>query len=219
MFALKSKGDARVCVSCAIFSRLPKKKKKRSFVFFVVFFSFFFFLSVPFFFQQDLVLFFSLFTIVLLVNNLIMSSHSWVQHSYKPGQLFRPDVNNSVLLLVDHQTGLNSLARDFESTEFKNAVLFLAEAAKEAQIPVIVTTSFETGPNGPAWPELVELFPVGTKGVTYIRRPGNINAWDDDAFTAAIKATGVKQLIIAGFRVFGISKFFFFSFFLFLKAL
>ena len=32
----------------------------------------------------------------------------------------------------------------------------------------------------------------------YIPRPGQINAWDNEDFVKAIKATGRKQLIIAG---------------------
>ncbi|MGK3371414.1 isochorismatase family protein [Citrobacter youngae] len=56
------------------------------------------------------------------------------------------------------------------------------------------STSFETGPNGPLVPELKELFP----DAPYIARPGQINAWDNEDFVNAIKATGKKQLIIAG---------------------
>jgi nicotinamidase-related amidase len=43
-------------------------------------------------------------------------------------------------------------------------------------------------------PELKELFP----DAPYIARPGQINAWDNEDFVKAIKATGKKQLIIAG---------------------
>jgi nicotinamidase-related amidase len=43
-------------------------------------------------------------------------------------------------------------------------------------------------------PELKSLFP----DAPYIARPGQINAWDNEDFVKAIKATGRKQLIIAG---------------------
>ncbi|STM58995.1 protein YcaC [Escherichia coli] len=59
---------------------------------------------------------------------------------------------------------------------------------------LILTTSFETGPNGPLVPELKAQFP----DAPYIARPGNINAWDNEDFVKAVKATGKKQLIIAG---------------------
>jgi len=106
----------------------------------------------------------------------------------------RLDKNNAAVLLVDHQTGLLSLVRDIDPDKFKNNVLALADAAKYFNLPTILTTSFENGPNGPLVPELKEMFP----NAPYIARPGQINAWDNEDFVKAIKATGKKQLIIAG---------------------
>ena len=102
--------------------------------------------------------------------------------------------DNAACLLVDHQAGLISLVQDFSPGEFKNNVLAFAASAKYFKLPTILTTSFENGPNGPLVPELKELFP----DAPYIARPGNINAWDNEDFVAAIKKTGRKQLIIAG---------------------
>ncbi len=104
------------------------------------------------------------------------------------------DKNNAVVLLVDHQAGLLSLVRDIDPDKFKNNVLALADLAKFFKLPTILTTSFESGPNGPLMPELKALFP----DAPYIARPGQINAWDNEDFVMAIKATGKKQLIIAG---------------------
>lgn len=106
----------------------------------------------------------------------------------------RLDKNNAAMLLVDHQTGLLSLVRDIDPDKFKNNVLATADLAKYFGLPTILTTSFEEGPNGPLVPELKEIFP----DAPYIARPGQINAWDNEEFLAAVKATGKKQLIIAG---------------------
>ncbi|WKJ90612.1 isochorismate family cysteine hydrolase YcaC [Methylomonas montana] len=106
----------------------------------------------------------------------------------------RLDKNNAAVLLVDHQAGLLSLVRDIEPDKFKNNVLALADLAKYFNLPTILTTSFEDGPNGPLVPELKEIFP----DAPYIARPGQINAWDNEDFVKAVKATGKKQLIIAG---------------------
>lgn len=106
----------------------------------------------------------------------------------------RLDKDNAAVLLVDHQTGLLSLVRDIDPDKFKNNVLALAAAAKYFNLPTILTTSFEQGPNGPLVPELKEMFP----DAPYIARPGQINAWDNEDFVQAVKATGKKQLIIAG---------------------
>jgi len=106
----------------------------------------------------------------------------------------RLDKQNAAVLLVDHQAGLLSLVRDFEPSKFKNNVLALADVAEYFGLPTILTTSFEEGPNGPIVPELRQKFP----DAPFIARPGQINAWDNDEFVDAIKATGKKQLIIAG---------------------
>ncbi|MCH7394594.1 hydrolase [Acinetobacter dispersus] len=106
----------------------------------------------------------------------------------------RLDKDNAAVLLVDHQAGLLSLVRDIDPDKFKNNVLALADAAKYFNLPTILTTSFENGPNGPLVPELKALFP----DAPYIARPGQINAWDNEDFVKAVKATGKKQLIIAG---------------------
>lgn len=104
------------------------------------------------------------------------------------------DKNNAAVLLVDHQTGLINLVQDYTPNEFKNNVLAIANIAKYFKLPTILTTSFEDGPNGPLVPELKDMFP----NTPYVARPGQINAWDNDDFVKAVKATGKKQLIIAG---------------------
>lgn len=106
----------------------------------------------------------------------------------------RLSVDNCVLLFVDHQTGLMQLVRDYAPDEFKNNILALAAIGKLYNLPTILTTSFETGPNGPIVPELKATFPQAP----FIARPGEINAWDNPDFVKAVKATGRKKLIIAG---------------------
>lgn len=102
--------------------------------------------------------------------------------------------DDAAMLLVDHQAGLLSLVRDFHPDAFRNNVLATADLAKYFGLPTILTTSFENGPNGPLMPELRALFP----DAPYIPRPGQINAWDNEDFRKAVKATGRKQLVLAG---------------------
>ncbi|QEZ43525.1 isochorismate family cysteine hydrolase YcaC [Cupriavidus oxalaticus] len=106
----------------------------------------------------------------------------------------RLDKTQAAVLMVDHQAGLLSLVRDIEPDKFKNNVLALADLAKYFKLPTILTTSFEDGPNGPLVPELKQMFPQAP----FIPRPGQINAWDNEDFVAAVRATGKKQLLIAG---------------------
>ncbi len=102
--------------------------------------------------------------------------------------------DDAVLLLVDHQAGLISLVQDFSPDDFKNNIIALADIGKFFELPTILTTSFDEGPNGPIVPELIERFPDSP----FIHRPGQINAWDNEDFVKAVEATGRKQLIIAG---------------------
>lgn len=106
----------------------------------------------------------------------------------------RIDRENCAVLLVDHQSGLINMTRDFNPDQLRNRVIGLADLAKFFNLPVVLTTSFENGPNGPIVPELLERFP----DAPYIARPGQINAWDNEDFVKAVEATGKKQLIIAG---------------------
>lgn len=106
----------------------------------------------------------------------------------------RIDKNNSALLIVDHQVGLFQLATDYTATEYKNNVLAYATLGKIFNLPVVMTTSAEHGPNGPLPREILEMH----KSAPLIKRNGEVNAWDNSDFRAAVKATGKKQLIVAG---------------------
>ncbi len=106
----------------------------------------------------------------------------------------RLDKDQAAVLLVDHQAGLLSLVRDIGPDTFKNNVLAVADIAKYFRLPTVLTTSFEDGPNGPLVPELKQTLP----DAAFIPRPGQINAWDNEDFVKAVKATGRRQLIIAG---------------------
>src|SRR3954466_8620939 len=90
----------------------------------------------------------------------------------------RLSIDDAAVLLIDHQAGLLSLVQDYSPDEFKNNVLALADIARLFKLPTILTTSFETGPNGPIMPELKAMFP----GAPFIPRPGQINAWDNEDF-------------------------------------
>ncbi|KAH8124798.1 hypothetical protein ACSS6W_007562 [Trichoderma asperelloides] len=106
----------------------------------------------------------------------------------------RLDRDDCIFLFVDHQTGLIQLVRDFNPDEFRNNVLALAKVAKYFGAPSILTTSFETGPNGPIVKELPETLPEAP----VIRRPGQINAMDNEEFADLVKKSGKKQVIVSG---------------------
>lgn len=104
------------------------------------------------------------------------------------------DVNDTAMLLIDHQSGLFQTVGDMPMPELRARAAALAKMASLAGIPVITTASVPQGPNGPLIPEIHENAPHAK----YIARKGEINALDNPEFVAAVKATGRKTLIIAG---------------------
>ncbi|KAI1423106.1 Isochorismatase-like protein [Xylaria sp. FL1777] len=106
----------------------------------------------------------------------------------------RLDKSNAALIILDLQEGLFNLARDFDATVYRNAIYAHAELGKVFGLPVVMSTSSETGPNGPLPDEFLELYP----DVTVVKRPGEVNAWDNEDFRNAVKATNKSQLIVAG---------------------
>ncbi|KAF2020358.1 isochorismatase hydrolase-like protein [Aaosphaeria arxii CBS 175.79] len=106
----------------------------------------------------------------------------------------RLDKNNSMLLILDLQVGLYQLARDWDATLFRDNIMAHAELGKIFDLPVVLTTSADQGPNGPLPKEMIEMYP----DAPFIHRQGEVNAWDNKEFRDAIKATGKKQIIVAG---------------------
>lgn len=106
--------------------------------------------------------------------------------------VFDPD--DAAMLLIDHQSGLFQTVGDMPMPELRLRAAALAKMASLCKMPVITTASVPQGPNGPLIPEIHQNAPHAT----YVARRGEINAWDNPEFVAAVKATGRKTLIIAG---------------------
>lgn len=102
--------------------------------------------------------------------------------------------DNCVFAFIDHQTGLMNLVENTTAVTYKNYVVGLGKLAKIHNVPTVFTTSAETGPNGPFIPEVIGMFP----DAPLISRPGQINAWDNADFVAAIQKTGRKKIVMSG---------------------
>ncbi|MGW3149550.1 isochorismatase family protein [Streptomyces sp. NPDC001177] len=109
-------------------------------------------------------------------------------------KLFTPE--ESAVLLIDHQVGTMSWARSAEFEDIKLRALALARAAKALGMPLVLTSSMEDQPQGPLLAEFAEIAPE--EFAARIQRTGAVNAMDDPRFAAAVKATGRRNLIIAG---------------------
>lgn len=68
----------------------------------------------------------------------------------------------------------------------------LVKAGKIFNVPVIYTSVETASFSGYIWPELLAVHPE----VKPIER-SSMNSWEDEAFVAAVKASGRKELIIS----------------------
>jgi nicotinamidase-related amidase len=104
------------------------------------------------------------------------------------------DPKDSIVLLLDHQTGLFQTVKDVPVRDLRANTVVLAKVAAQAKVPIITTASEPAGPNGPLMPELVEA----ATNATYVGRKGEVSAWDNENFRKAVKDSGKKTLIMAG---------------------
>src|SRR5205807_9222172 len=64
------------------------------------------------------------------------------------------DPNDTVILLIDHQTGLLQTVKDVAPRDMRMNAVILAKIAEKARAPIIWTASVPDGPNGPIMQEL-----------------------------------------------------------------
>jgi nicotinamidase-related amidase len=104
--------------------------------------------------------------------------------------LLRPE--DSVLVLIDHQPYQLANLNSHEPHMVINNTAALAKTARAFGVPTILTSVIaERG--GLLFPQITEVFP----GQEVIDRTF-INTWQDPKVVDVVKATGRKQLIIAG---------------------
>jgi nicotinamidase-related amidase len=104
------------------------------------------------------------------------------------------DASDSVILLLDHQSGLFQTVKDISIAELRTNTSMLAKLATLLKIPVITTASEPNGPNGPLMPEIHEFAPHAV----FVPRKGEVSAWDNEDFVKAVRDTGRNTLIMAG---------------------
>ena len=121
------------------------------------------------------------------------SIHDGIEHEPGGGKGLL-DPTDTVLLLLDHQTGLFQVVKDISVAELRANTIMLAKLATLMKLPVITTASEPNGPNGPLMPEIHESAPHAV----FVPRKGEVNAWDNQLFVKTVRETGKKTLIMAG---------------------
>jgi nicotinamidase-related amidase len=104
------------------------------------------------------------------------------------------DPADTVVLLLDHQSGLFQTVKDIPVADLRRNVEMIAKLCTLLKIPVITTASEPAGSNGPLMPEIHQYAPHAV----YVPRKGEVNAWDNEDFVAQVRSTGRKTLVMAG---------------------
>jgi nicotinamidase-related amidase len=100
---------------------------------------------------------------------------------------------NSAVVFIDHQPQMIFGVANIERQQLINNVVLLARGAKEFGVPAVLTAVETESFSGYIWPQLMDVFP----GLQPIERT-SMNSWDSPRFREAVKATGKKNIIIAG---------------------
>jgi nicotinamidase-related amidase len=83
--------------------------------------------------------------------------------------------------------------RNIERQQLTDNVTMLAKRASAFGVPAILTAVETESFSGYMWPQLMDVFP----GMQPIERT-SMNSWDSLKFREAVKATGRKNIFVAG---------------------
>src|ERR1700758_1306443 len=119
--------------------------------------------------------------------------HDGIEHEATGGKGLI-DTTDTLMLLLDHQSGLFQNVKDISVAELRANATALAKLAALFDIPLITTASVPEGPNGPLMPEIHEAAPHAV----HVPRKGEVNAWDNALYVKTVRETGKKTLIMAG---------------------
>lgn len=100
---------------------------------------------------------------------------------------------DSAVVFIDHQPQMTFGVANIDRATLINNVTLLAKAAKEFNVPAVLTAVETESFSGYVWPQLLDVFP----GQQVVER-SSMNSWDDEGFRKAIKATGRKNILLTG---------------------
>ncbi|WP_022721439.1 hydrolase [Rhodopseudomonas sp. B29] len=99
---------------------------------------------------------------------------------------------NAALVIIDYQPVQVSSIQSMDKRSLVANITAVAKTAKLFGLPTVLSTvNVATGRNQPIIHQLAEIFP----DIAPIDRT-SINAWEDDDFVAAVRATGRTKLIM-----------------------
>ena len=101
--------------------------------------------------------------------------------------------HNSAVTFIDFQPQMLFGVSDIDRRQMINNVTMLAKAARQYDVPVVLTAVKTDSLGGQLMPQLTDVFPD--------KRPierSSMNSWDTPAFRKAVQDTGKKNIIMSG---------------------
>ena len=100
---------------------------------------------------------------------------------------------NAALIIIDYQTPQISAIASIDHLTLVSSIVSTARLAKVFALPIVLSTvNVKAGGSPPTIHQLAEVL----AGIEALDRT-TINAWEDEEFVTAVKATGRKKLIMA----------------------
>jgi len=110
----------------------------------------------------------------------------------KPGSTLLNPANHT-LIMIDHQSQMAFATKSIDLASLRNNVALVAKAAKEFEVPTILTTVAEKSFSGPIFDEIKTVFP----GQEAIDRT-TMNTWEDARIAERVNAIGKDKIVLAG---------------------
>ena len=102
---------------------------------------------------------------------------------------------DSLIMLVDHQTGTLGWVKSLPQATVVTACRVLTRLALAYDMPLVLTTTMEAQV-GPTIPDIAELAPDAF--ANRFARGGELDCWDDASLRDGVAALGRKRIVMAG---------------------
>lgn len=97
------------------------------------------------------------------------------------------------LIMIDHQSQMAFATKSIDTTQLRNNVALVAQAARVFGVSTILTTVAEKSFSGPIFTEIRDAFP----DLEAIDRT-SMNTWEDPRIAARVNEIGKGRLVFAG---------------------
>ncbi|MGU7782138.1 hydrolase [Burkholderia sp. PU8-34] len=103
------------------------------------------------------------------------------------------DPTNHTLIMIDFQSQMSFATKSIDAVSLRNNAALVTRAAKEFNVPTILTTVAEKSFSGPMFEEITSVFPEEK----LIDRT-SMNTWEDPRIAERVNAIGKDRIVLAG---------------------